>query len=228
MIEPFLKSQLEPVVRRRRLWVLSRQLAVCWMVGAVVAFAFYLLYRSTGWRPPGLVPGIVVLTLLAALVLWIRNRRTRPNYTQIARHIEQSRPDLHALLLTAVEQEPDVATGRFHFLQERLIKEAVVESTRGDWLHTVSTGRLVGGQVAQVAAFVLLLAALTGLRVPPGEVVAAASPVTVQVTPGDAVVERGSGMAVLARFDGPLPAEVTLVIRPDADVRKEGIGTKKK
>jgi len=34
----------------------------------------------------------------------------------------------------------------------------------------------------------------------------------VTVTPGDTKVERGNGMVVLARFDGPLPPEATLVI----------------
>lgn len=217
MIEPFLKSQLEPVARRRRLWVLSRQLAVCWMIGAGLAFAFYLMYRSTGWRPAGVLPAILVLTLVGALIVWVRHRRTRPDYRQIARQIEESHPELHALLLTAVEQQPDADTGKFHFLQERLIKEAVVESVRGDWMQTVSTGRLVAGQGAQLAALFLLAAALASLRVSPGQAAAAlANPLTVQVTPGDATIERGSGLAVLARFDGSLPAEVTLVIRPDA------------
>ncbi len=217
MIEPFLKSQLEPVARRRRLWVLSRQLAVCWMAGAALAFAFFLVYRWTGWRPPGVLPGIAILTLIGALIVWVRNRQTRPDYRQIARQIEESHPELHALLLTAVEQQPDAATGKFHFLQERLIKEAVVESVRSDWVQTVSTGRLAAGQGAQWAALFLLVAALAGLRVSPGQAAAAgANPLTIQVTPGDATIERGSGLAVLARFDGSLPAEVTLVIRPDA------------
>ena len=123
MIEPFLKSQLEPIARRRRLWLLSRDLAVCWGAAAAVAFAFYLAGRFAGWRPPLLLPAIGIATLLGAFVVWMRSRRSRPDFKQIAREIEQERPELHALLLTAIEQQPDAATGKFNFLQARRSEE---------------------------------------------------------------------------------------------------------
>ena len=216
MIEPFLKSQLEPVARRRRLWLLARDLAVCWGTAAALAFVFYLVRRSTGWLPSWVLPALAVAAVTGALVVWIRNRRSAPDFHQIARDIEQGHPELHALLLTAVEQRPDAKTGKYNFLQQRLLREAVLESLQAHWLDAVSTRRLIGTQLLQVGAFVVLLAALTGLRTQRQLAVVAGQPTKIQVTPGDATIERGSGLAVLARFDGPLPAEVTLVIRPDS------------
>ena len=44
----------------------------------------------------------------------------------------------------------------------------------------------------------------------------------VSITPADTSVERGTSLPVLARFKGPLPPDVTLVIRPDAQEAKLG------
>src|SRR5262249_25437028 len=91
-------------------------------------------------------------------------------------------------------------------------------SQRHHWIDTVSDGQLFRTQCAHLAAFALFIAALVGLRTPaltspsPSFTVAAKRSVT--VTPGDAAVERGSGLVVLARFEGPLPAEATLVFTP--------------
>jgi hypothetical protein len=216
MIEPFLRSQLEPVARRQRLWRLSRDLAVCWAAAALIALVFVGVFKLTGWRSPSVLPIIGLATLAGALSVWFRSRKWQPDYRHIARRVEEQHPQLHALLLTAVEQQPDAATGRFNFLQERLIREAIVESMEGRWQESVSTGRLIGIQLAQVLAFILLLTVLTGLRVQAHRAPAIAEATRLNVSPGDALVERGNGLAILARFEGPLPPEVTLVIRPDA------------
>ena len=214
MIEPLLRSQLEPLARRRRLWRLSRDLAVCWTAVAVLALLARLAVRGPGseWA----LPTLGVIAGVGALAVWRRSRRWLPDFKQMARQIEQAHPELHALLLTAVEQKPDAATGKYNFLQERLIREAVAKGTQGQWQKTVSNGRLVGTQLVQVAALVFLLASLNWLRVDPKAAAAAlAARTSVEVTPGDTSIERGNGLAVLARFAGPLPPEATLIIRPD-------------
>jgi hypothetical protein len=217
MIEPILRSRLEPLARRRRRWRLSRDLTICWAAAAGLGLVFYLVYRQTAWIPTWILPVISLAALAGTLGAWLRHRRWQPDFRQIAREIEQRHPELHALLLTAVEQQPDRETGRFHFLQERLITQAVQEgAAKTGWMDTVSQGQLLAMHSVQAAAFALLLLALSGLRIQTKEAVALGKPTRVQVTPGDTTIERGNSLAVLARFDGPLPPDVTLVIRPDA------------
>ena len=50
--------------------------------------------------------------------------RGRFDYQQLARDIEAEHPELHATLLTAIEQQPDPETGEYNFLQERVINDA--------------------------------------------------------------------------------------------------------
>src|SRR5437016_5216720 len=133
MIEPFLRAQLEPIVRRRRRWQLSRELTLCWGAAAAISFSFLAVSRLTGRVSPWVIPALAIGALAATLVAWRRTRRVGPDYRQIARQIEQRHPELHALLLTAVEQQPDPSTGQFNFLQQRLIQEAIRESGQTDW-----------------------------------------------------------------------------------------------
>lgn len=215
MIEPFLRSQLEPVALRHRRLQLWRRLAACWAVAALVGLSFILLERLTGWSSPLTLPLLALGTGLAAFIGWQRSRNWQPDFRQIARQIEQKHPELHALLLTAVEQEPD-ATGGLNYLQERVVREAILESQKHEWIEAIPGRHLRWMQGAHLAALLALLAVFTQLR----------SPMTgggrhgreakgIAVTPGDALIERGHGLAVLARFTGQLPAEVTLVIGPN-------------
>ncbi|PYI84391.1 MAG: hypothetical protein DME26_13320, partial [Verrucomicrobia bacterium] len=221
MTEPFLKSQLAPVARRHRRLQLWRGLGFCWAGAAAVALLLVLLHRLTGWASTLTLPVLAVAAGIAALAVWRRTRKWQPDYRQIARKIEQHHPELHALLLTAVEQQPDPATGKWNFLQERVIREAVIESQKHNWIDAVPASRLLGLQFAQLAAFGAFVFVLSQLRVATTAEGSSAVWVTsVTVTPGDTSVERGTSLPVLARFKGPLPPDVTLVIRPDAQGAK--------
>ncbi|MBI3416131.1 MAG: hypothetical protein HY043_12605 [Verrucomicrobia bacterium] len=216
MIEPFLKSQLEPVARRQRRLRLWRELAVGWLVEAAFAGALVFMQWLFAWHLPFIIPLLVSAAAGWALIAAVRVHHWHPDYRNIARRIEQQHPRLHALLLTAIEQQPDPATGKLNYLQERVIREAVIESQRESWLETISTPRLVlaqGGQWLALAVFGFALLHLRSTAPALGEVGAAAG---VTVSPGDAEVERGNAVAVLARFQGRLPADVTLIVHADA------------
>ncbi|MEW6307394.1 MAG: hypothetical protein AB1705_28415, partial [Verrucomicrobiota bacterium] len=215
MIDALLKTELEPIARRHRQWRLWLGLSAVWAAGAVLGGILIFAHETT--RPASWILGaLLVATGIAALIVWIRSHRWHPDFREVARRIESQHPNLHALLLTAVEQKPDPGTGNFTYLQERVIQEALGESRKHEWLDTVSTGKLGLAFCTQVATFLLFLGALTALRDPhvAASVIAAAR--GVQVTPGDAEVERGTGLVVLARFTGKVPAEATLVITPSA------------
>lgn len=214
MIEPLLKSQLQPVAQRQRQWRGQWQLAVCWAVAALLGFLLFLSQRLTGLSVPGLMPLVGIATGVASVVIWRRTQRWQPDFRHIARQIEQHHPELHALLLTAVEQQPDEATGKFNYLQERVIQEAVSQNQRHQWVETISRRRLMAMQWVQLCALCALIASLLGLRThsPAATERALAATRKITVTPGDTSIERGSALVVLARFDGPLPSEAELVI----------------
>lgn len=219
MIEPLLKQQLAPVAARQRGWRRARALAACWGVALVLGLVLLFVQRSAGWQSPLLMPLFAGAVFVATFVVWSRVQRRNPDYRDIARRVETHHPELHSLLLTAVEQQPDPATGKLNFLQERLVREAVEESRQHQWIDAVPEGRLLGARLAQYAAFVLLLFTVANLHRSPGGSQAAlhtprgaAMTGNVTVTPGDVTIERGSGLVVLARFEGSVPPEAKLVI----------------
>src|SRR5438128_9742316 len=67
--------------------------------------------------------------------------------------------------------------------------------------------------VMALVGFVVVLFSLR-IATPAGRAHFPARGQGVSVTPGDTSIERGSGLVVLARFDGKLPTEATLVIKP--------------
>ena len=215
MIAPFLRSQLTPVAQRQRQWRLQSRLAACWAGAALAGFIGIFLQRFAGISLPGLMLLLGTATAVCSLLIWKRTQKWEPDFRQIARQIEQHHPELHALLLTAVEQRPEEATGRFNFLQERVIQEAVNQNQRHQWVETISRRRLMALQWVQLLALVALVVSLLGMRShSPGASDAAATSIQqrISVTPGDASIERGSALVVLARFTGPLPSGVELVV----------------
>src|SRR5688572_10503755 len=103
MIERLLQSHLEPVARRHRRLRLWRSLAVCWAVAALGGLLFLWICTRFNFSRD-LALGILAVALggsLAVTFWYVRRRRT--DYRQIARQLEENHPDLHSLLITAVE-----------------------------------------------------------------------------------------------------------------------------
>jgi len=223
MIEPLLKSQLEPVAKRQRQWRLQSRLAGCWAAAAAVGFILLLLERRAGVSLPWMIPLLGGATALASFLIWKRTQNWQPDFRQIARRIEQQHPELHALLLTAVEQQPD-ASGQFNYLQERVIREAVGQNQQHQWIETISRRRLLALEWAQFVALIAVVLALFALRNQAPTASAAAAAVAADqkltVTPGDANIERGSALVVLARFTGPLPSGAELIVIEGGNSRR--------
>ena len=212
MITPLLQSALEPIVHRRRA---VRRL------GATAAFLGGLAAAALLARWLGVPPAKFCLFAFAALfpAAWIITRwadRWEPDYREIARRIEGEFPNLHELLLTAVEQRPDPANGELNVLQLRVIADAVEQSRRQDWVKTVSTGSFA----LAVAVLLLNMGALLWVlnrsfaTARPAAHRATAATEDVTISPGDTTMERGSGLVVLATFNRAVPSEAALVIRP--------------
>jgi len=127
MIESHLRQHLEPVAQRRRHLQLFTGLALSWSAIAFDAGLFLLLRRYAGLSSPFILGGLIVAAIAAAFLVWRRSSRWEPDFREVARKIESENPELHSLLLTAVEQEPDPRSGRLNFLQERVVREAADE-----------------------------------------------------------------------------------------------------
>jgi hypothetical protein len=215
MIDRLLQIHLEPIARDYHYGHLWRGLARCWTAMAVVGLGLILLHRLTGWWAAWVFPWFVAATV--AWAAWLRQhwRKTKPDYRAIARQIEAENPKLHSLLLTAVEQQPYTATGGLNYLQQRVIQEALEHNRNRPWGTRVFE-RTFFAQCAHWLALVVFAGVLLGLRfaTPAGRGHFLARGESVRVTPGDTSIERGSGLVVLARFEGKLPTEATLVIKP--------------
>src|SRR5258706_5717651 len=215
MIESHLRHHLEPVAQRHRQLRLSLGLGLGWVAVALGAGIFLLLQRFAGLSTPLTFGALIFLAAFVAAVVWRRSRRWEPDFRQVARKIESEHPELHALLLTAVEQQPDPKSGQYNFLQDRVVREAVAECQKNQWVRTVSSRELAWARAGALSALLVLIFALFGLRTVPtlqSHLASKSLSRKVTVTPGNTRVERGSGLVILARFAGPLPAEATLVI----------------
>jgi len=220
MIEEALRRQLEPVVDRRRRLSLAWRLSIYWLACGLVGLALIGADRLLGWRAPSALAGLGLLAVGATLWAIYRSRRLRPDYRAIARNIEQQHPDLKALLLAAVEQKPEGPDGQFGYLQQQVLLQAVSHATDHDWVQSVSTGRLALANLSRLLALILLVCVLLSLlpsRSRPGTPAGAGllhGGYAIVVTPGDTEVEKGSPVVILARFEGRLPASVSLLFGP--------------
>lgn len=215
MIDRLLQIHLEPVARDERRRQLLHRLAVGWLAASGIALLFIIVYRSTGWVSPWLFLFLAGGTILWTLLIWRRSMRRPLDFHSIARNIEAENPKLHALLLTAVEQQPDAETHELSYLQGRVIREALAQDRRSLWRKRAAK-QLRLAQLGNLAALALLATMFLTLyqAAPPRVAILKLTGRAVTVTPGDASIEKGSSLVVLARFEGDVPAEASLIVRP--------------
>ncbi len=210
----FLKHRLDRVARRYRWFAMWRKLAACWALAALTTVAVAWIQKSTGGVSPFALPVLLALAAGASAGVALLQLLEKPDYRRLARRIERQHPELDGLLVTAVQQGdvPEREQGYFHY---RLLQEATARSQEQDWRDLLPTSRILAGQVVHLVALGLFLYSLTYLRVTPilGEAPRWTSSDGVSITPGDASVEKGDSLVVLARFGGALPPAVSLVVR---------------
>ncbi|MBM3845683.1 MAG: hypothetical protein FJ405_05275, partial [Verrucomicrobia bacterium] len=223
MIEPFLKKQLEPVARRHQRSRVLIRWAQCWWLTVGACLLVWLGCFALSLSPQAPVLSCIGVGLLLGIWQWKQQRSWAPDYREIARKIESQHPQLHALLLTAIEQKPDPVTGQFNFLQERVIEQAVQESRRHSWIESVPTSTLFKARLGHLAGIAALATIAVWVRSPsaPGVQVARSKPVDhfkgktrITVLPGDVEVEKGTPLVLMARFEGTLPASVNVTLIP--------------
>jgi len=220
-----LERHLDPLAQRQRKLRTWRALTACWVAGILMTVSLWALDINS-WATLPVLVGVMTI-----VVVWAVRRANewQPDYRDLARRIERDNPDLHAVLLTALEQEPDPKTGELNFLQQRVINEALAEALKGQWIESVPATRLAGAAALQCVALIAMATASTQL-VPinvaaagtkpsnagkPGGSNPGASPAKLaKVEPGDTEVERGTSLAFLAEFVERTPPDAQLIIQP--------------
>ncbi|TXT35918.1 MAG: hypothetical protein FD138_1176, partial [Planctomycetota bacterium] len=226
MIQDRLWLEVERVAARYERLRFWRALAAGWLVAAVIGLS---LGAMGGFAPRDWLSVLPVLggvmAVLVVVCAWIA-KASAPGHDWVARQIENEFPDLGSCLLAAMEQRPVLADGRFGFLQESVIRQALVHAACHAWPQVVPTRRLAFAAVTQCVTLGLFVLSLTNLPMiggrsnllvtsPKGsQPAAAAAGFSVAVEPGDAEIERGTSLLVLARVTGEMPADATLVIHP--------------
>ena len=206
--------------RRVRLW---GGLAVCWAVLAVIGLIAGIQLAAGELASTGrmLALAVAAAAVVTALAWWLVAWQAARDPRWVARRVEATHPDLSALLLAAVEQQP-AAGGRFGFLQTSVLESAVAHSRTHDWDEAVPRRRLLITGLATGVAFAGLVAVLgwlgfravtaTGAGNPDDPAAAGlATADTVVVEPGNTEIERGMPLLVTARFLGAVPAEAGLI-----------------
>jgi hypothetical protein len=228
MIQDRLWLEVEKVADRYQQLRFWRALTVGWLVAAVIGLGLGAVGIATAHDLSSAWPVLGgVAAVLVVICAWLV-KALAPGHDWVARQIEAEFPDLHSCLLAAVEQQPALADGRFGFLQESVIRQALVHAACHPWPQVVPTRRLAWAVATQCVTLGLFVLTLTNMPASAGRMeqmagspksspaVEATDGFSVAVEPGDAEIERGTSLLVLARVTGEMPADATLVMQPAA------------
>jgi len=222
---PFtLHKRLDDIAQRYVLATGLKGLGWAWCALALAVWGIVEGLRPTGIGWMLLTLGVPAAAVGLGFVALAAAKRQRPTRTILARWIEVVAPNVDARLITAIEQVPDAATGRFTVLQQQVIEEAAAHMHR-DWPQQLVPGWKLAWPAGLIACDVLfilgvLIAASFGpesrmqARINPLTGLPFVADVPVTVEPGDIDVERGASLLVIARFRDDLPDRVTLQLQP--------------
>jgi hypothetical protein len=224
MIQDRLSIELQKVAARfQRLWG-WQMYAAAWLSASLLVLAARWLQISFVVSSIPYANAIILGTGVVLVYSILHWRFLTSDQHWVARQIEDHYPSLDNCLLTAVEQAPELPDGRYGFLQESVIRQALRHAAANDWLQVVSRGRILLAITASLATFCLFVWSVS--RMPDANSALAATSTksprnapgtgefSVTVEPGDTEVERGNSLLVLARVQGPLPADATLISQP--------------
>jgi hypothetical protein len=226
MIQDRLWLEVEKVAERYQRLRFWRTLAVGWLVAAILGVS--LASMGIEWTRDAstvlpLLGGVVAVLVLVCS--WLVTA-SAPGHDWVARQIENEFPDLRSCLLAAVEQQPALPDGRFGFLQESVIRQALVHAACHAWPQVVPTRRLAWAVATQCVTLALFVLTLTNMPLNTGRLdpiakssksppnATEADGFSVAVEPGDAEIERGTSLLVLARVTGDVPTDAKLVLQP--------------
>nr|MBP6603240.1 hypothetical protein [Verrucomicrobiales bacterium] len=226
MIQKFLGTYLGPIIAAEKLLRRRKLVASVLFLAAISFAALAALSYIQEWWSWRAVFVVLALLLVGTLIGLARIRRSTPDLRELAKRIEERYPELRAALLAVMDQNPG-PDGELGFLQKRLLGEVSDHAVTHQWVKKVSQRRLAAaawGQFAAILAFGVGLWFLLGQAPMLGSRphlatkgtkgdAPVSTEVTIQVTPGDVELEKGSRLVVEANFKGRAPSAALLVIQ---------------
>ncbi len=214
--------------RIRRLW-LWNSLALCWLCWAAIGAAAAMLATRNRWTWPEALGWLVAAALVSAFVCWRLAHCAVRDPRQVARRIEARYPELGALLLSALEQAPSPRFKRLGYLESTVVREALDHGRRHNWADATPVGRLRLARLIHLAALAALAGACARVADRTGAHarvssrdddagVLTAGAYQVDVEPGNAQIERGTTLVVIAKFRGAVPPDAKLTVTRVAGV----------
>ena len=204
----------------------NRFLAIAISLAAVVSAALWLALASRIEVRPITRSMIHIGLFVLALITWWWGSRNQWSNLEIARRVEAARPDLNMGLITAVEKL-GATEATPSYLTEKLFDQTVVRAAKFDWNAVTTRKGRRNSSVLLGFVIAALLVSEGGLvyQMWPktsGATLAEASPDAppqkpsetlwqVEVTPGNAEIEKGSRVVFEAKFSGAIPPEAVLV-----------------
>ena len=214
-IDPRLEKELLQAAQRQRDNLLFRGKIRRWCIASVLIALLLGLRWMTAEIEPYALPLACLVAVATIALNFQESRRTPLNFRATGKQVEEDFPELNKLLTTALEQNPK--DGKFNFLQKKVVEDALSHSLFQYWEDTGKRSNTYL-QMGYLASLLGALA-LTGLvyhsknwpvwsGYAPFPIPAIAS--SVEVTPGDMELQRGSAVVVAVRFHGRLPRSATL------------------
>lgn len=225
MLERHLRIRLAPIAARARILDLWKNLGWSWGVAFFLAAALHWLRQhgdAMSFTPLALV---LMVGVGGTGLSFFRFTRFSLNYKEIAWRLVEKHPEVRSLVMTAVEQKSDETSGQLNYLQERLLREAIIHAKSNQWIQTISSQRLLYTAsfslwmgigylffLYQVITQELPVTVAQSAPVPVPETKPLATEYMVNVEPGNTEIEKGSGLVVMARFGDAVPETAVLVL----------------
>lgn len=220
-----LDQQIAEVAKRYRRLEFWRNISVYIGCLAVAGVALLLFQVTATWMHPRsgtwmLIAGFAGL-LVSVVVAFNRHRDQR----NVAERIERRYPELDHRLITTLEEIERNQGKPLGYLQHSVFQETLTHSYHNPWSMVVSPRVMSMYRSRGLAAICMVMACSVGLMrlVPPPEdfVVAATeesaeelekkADFEIEVEPGNAELEQGSNLIVIARFGKQIPKEAMIV-----------------
>src|SRR5262245_24918316 len=233
------RAELVEVIRRiRNRWRLrlAARGAVIVFVGTVLALLVSARALETfRFSAPSIIGfRILALAVFAALCYYgLKPLRRMVSDTQVALYLEEHNPSLEAAILSAVEtQAKGEDASHSPRLAEKLVEQAIEQSRQVEHGMAIDRGRLRRhmASIAGFAAVAALLIALGPAYLRHGlsalliftSSTKAATPYSINVTPGNKSVPRGGDQSVTAKLLGFTSRDATLMMRngPNGDFER--------
>ena len=215
-METLLKQKISQVTRRFQNGRFAFYLLVFWAILltlAVVAHNQGLRIQNTTIFA---IAFLGTATALVAIAFFFSRLAYRNEYW-IAHQIESHFQTLQQRLITLLEKPIDSANTASLFFRRQILRETLEHSQKHDWRESMPSAWFNQLWFAQSVLLFLLIMVCSNLlpanlesQQSPNLLLSKATTTSLIVEPGNIDIEKGSNVVFTARFDGPLPADVSL------------------